>query len=190
MMSISAEISEHPDASGCICRVAMILRALIFGIFGLSAASAASAAPGDAAGTLVVPTANGPVQGVFRDFARQSASWWGIRYAEPPVGANRFKEPKARHVAKASRSSKNNATMHHNATIHPHVIVINCKRGLSLNSCHMSKDSNPKLRQQGVYKTVGRRRRTKRRGQRRVWRTKFPPHAYSSQASRLQASGG
>lgn len=37
-----------------------------------------------------------PVQGVFRDFAQQSASWWGIRYAEPPVGANRFKEPKAR----------------------------------------------------------------------------------------------
>lgn len=71
----------------------MILRALL--IFGLSAASAASAEPGDAAGNLVVPTVNGPVQGVFRDFAQQSASWWGIRYAEPPVGANRFKEPKA-----------------------------------------------------------------------------------------------
>jgi hypothetical protein len=79
----------------CIrCVGAMILRALL--IFGLSAASAASAEPGDAAGNLVVPTVNGPVQGVFRDFAQQSASWWGIRYAEPPVGANRFKEPKAR----------------------------------------------------------------------------------------------
>eukprot|EP00438_Fugacium_kawagutii_P026693 Skav219951 [mRNA] locus=scaffold2879:154558:158548:+ [translate_table: standard] len=43
---------------------------------------------------LVVPTSNGPVRGVFRDFAHQSASWWGIRYAEPPLGANRFKEPK------------------------------------------------------------------------------------------------
>lgn len=46
------------------------------------------------AADLVVPTSNGPVRGVFRDFAHQSASWWGIRYAEPPLGANRFKEPK------------------------------------------------------------------------------------------------
>ena len=76
---------------------AMILRALLT-FQGLATASAASAEPGDAAGSLVVPTVNGPVQGVFRDFAQQSASWWGIRYAEPPVGANRFKEPKARHA--------------------------------------------------------------------------------------------
>lgn len=48
------------------------------------------------AADLVVPTSNGPVRGVFRDFAHQSASWWGIRYAEPPLGANRFKEPKVR----------------------------------------------------------------------------------------------
>ena len=47
--------------------------------------------------SLVVSTTNGPVRGVFRErlVAHRSATWWGIRYAEPPVGANRFKEPKA-----------------------------------------------------------------------------------------------
>jgi len=47
--------------------------------------------------SLVVPTTNGPLHGVFRDrgLTHHSATWWGIRYAEPPVGANRFKEPKA-----------------------------------------------------------------------------------------------
>ena len=66
------------------CGAAMGILLLIFGLADLAASE------------LVVPTVNGPVQGVFRDFGRQSASWWGIRYAEPPLGANRFKEPKAR----------------------------------------------------------------------------------------------
>ena len=47
--------------------------------------------------SLVVPTTNGPLRGVVRDrgLTHHSATWWGIRYAEPPVGGNRFKEPKA-----------------------------------------------------------------------------------------------
>ncbi|CAJ1340644.1 unnamed protein product [Effrenium voratum] len=42
---------------------------------------------------LVVDTANGPVLGVWRDGA--SASWWGIPFAEPPLGKLRFREPQA-----------------------------------------------------------------------------------------------
>ena len=39
---------------------------------------------------VVVPTENGPVEGVRR---LGGTSWWGLRHAEPPVGELRFKEP-------------------------------------------------------------------------------------------------
>eukprot|EP00928_Gymnodinium_smaydae_P018293 TRINITY_DN16970_c0_g3_i1.p1 TRINITY_DN16970_c0_g3~~TRINITY_DN16970_c0_g3_i1.p1 ORF type:complete len:626 (-),score=61.99 TRINITY_DN16970_c0_g3_i1:247-2124(-) len=42
----------------------------------------------------VVVTANGPVQGVYRGFSRSSVSWWGVPFAEPPVGELRLRSPR------------------------------------------------------------------------------------------------
>lgn len=41
----------------------------------------------------LVDTANGPVQGVYRDVAEKTASWWGLPYAQPPTEERRFKAP-------------------------------------------------------------------------------------------------
>lgn len=45
---------------------------------------------GHATPDLTVPTRNGPVAGILRG---TTATWWGLRFAEPPTGARRFKPP-------------------------------------------------------------------------------------------------
>eukprot|EP00931_Biecheleriopsis_adriatica_P066515 TRINITY_DN4085_c0_g1_i1.p1 TRINITY_DN4085_c0_g1~~TRINITY_DN4085_c0_g1_i1.p1 ORF type:complete len:623 (+),score=77.82 TRINITY_DN4085_c0_g1_i1:69-1937(+) len=43
----------------------------------------------------IVSTENGPVRGVYRGLSRRSVAWWGIPFAEPPVGALRLRAPQA-----------------------------------------------------------------------------------------------
>lgn len=61
---------------------------VLFVVMLLSFASAKEARRGP-----LVSTANGPVRGVLRGFEEKSASWWGIPFAEPPVGNLRFRSP-------------------------------------------------------------------------------------------------
>ncbi|CAK9092745.1 unnamed protein product [Durusdinium trenchii] len=41
----------------------------------------------------VVQTVNGPVRGVYRDLFHHGLTWWGLRYAAPPLGVRRWRPP-------------------------------------------------------------------------------------------------